>query len=351
MKRSLLLSAVTLATLLSGCTAEQVAAPEQAKPRPVKLLTVAASGQQLAQSYPATVSAAESAALTFQIGGIIDELLVKEGQQVQQGQVIARLNSEDLDSALISAEAQYRNAQSNFDRGQKLAVSGTISASQMDELSSNRNVTLANYQKAQKAVKDAVLVAPFSGVIANLPVERLDNINAGELVASVLATDLMKVTINVPAATIAGAKNDRQWRSYLVLSSLPQVQFPAQFNSAQLEADPISQTYAVHFYIQVGEQHLVLPGMNGKLFVERTVADVAPNRFTLPLTAILSDGQNQYVWVFDASSQTLSKRVVTLAADSAEMATVISGLQAGEQVVAAGGSFLAEGLAVRPWQR
>ena len=68
----------------------------------------------------------------------------------------------------------------------------------------------------------------------------------------------------------------------------------------------------------------------------------------MPLNAILAEGDARDVWLVD-DAMTLRKTAVTLGADLDESVTVTSGLSGGETIVAAGVSFLHEGMTVREW--
>ncbi|WP_298440325.1 efflux RND transporter periplasmic adaptor subunit [uncultured Ferrimonas sp.] len=351
MKKTLLLLSVTAALGLAGCDNGSQAPQAQVKPRPAKLFTVEDARTAQMQSFPAVVAAAESANLAFQVSGLIQTITVDEGEEVKQGDLLAQLDDTDFKSNLVSAEAQYRNAESSYQRAVKLKQTNAISQSDLEELTSNRDVTRSQFETAQKALNDTSLRAPYDGVIAKLPVSQLDNISAGTLVATVFAADLMEVSINVPAALMARSNDASGLSAYVVLPSAPQVQIPANFNSVVLEADAASQTYEVTFHFQAPEGQVVLPGMNAQLHVSRSLAEGESQPFSVPLPAVLAEADKHFVWLYDQQQHTISKRYVEIAPSVGDSIDVISGVEAGDMIVAAGGDFLSAGIQIRPWQR
>ena len=80
------------------------------------------------------------------------------------------------------------------------------------------------------------------------------------------------------------------------------------------------------------------------------VSDLVSQGIAVPLTAILSEGGQAYVWVVDPDSYEISKQRVTIGSEGGENVTIIDGLQGGETVIEAGVTFFNDGMTVRPWQ-
>jgi multidrug efflux pump subunit AcrA (membrane-fusion protein) len=75
------------------------------------------------------------------------------------------------------------------------------------------------------------------------------------------------------------------------------------------------------------------------------------NNLSVPLTAIAIDGEQKYVWLVDKDSMRVSRRDIMIEAGVGVNLNVISGLQSGEMIVAAGVSSLSEGMKVRSWSK
>jgi multidrug efflux system membrane fusion protein len=108
-----LLLASTLA-LVAGCEKEPPPQPEVV--RPVKMLTIEGAGAVSQREYPATVKATQQADMGFEVPGRVIEFLVNEGQIVETGELLARLDDRDYQAELEKAQANQRKALADLNR-------------------------------------------------------------------------------------------------------------------------------------------------------------------------------------------------------------------------------------------
>ena len=146
MKRSnLLIPAIALLALATqaACDSFDSEAAEPPLPRPVKLVVVEGSTEDSSRSYPATIEAADRTELSFQVGGLIQELPVVEGDEVKEGTLIAQLDQRDYQNQVASAKAQFDNAEDEYQRALRLADTNAISQSQLEQRKSQRDIAEA----------------------------------------------------------------------------------------------------------------------------------------------------------------------------------------------------------------
>ena len=335
--------------MLMACSSEP-AEEKAAAVRPVKLLTISYGGDESIVSYPAVIDASQSSDLSFQVDGKIAELNVKEAQLVSQGDIIAKLNAEDFDSKLASAKAQYEVADEEFLRAERLLKEDAIARNVVEQRKSARDVALAAYDSAQKALNDTVIVAPFSGAIAQIPVEAMQRVKAGELVVQLINFSAMDAKFNLPARFISKGKDPEDRNGYVILDALPDRRFAAEFKEARLIADATSQTYAITltFVPPVGE--LILPGMSATVEISTANKSSSQNsKINVPLNAFVSEADERIVWVVDNDTMAVSRRVVEVGEGIGETLLVTSGLSSGEVIVIAGADYLSAGMIVRAW--
>ena len=346
--RSLRIPAVALAILLASCGPPEDDFAREPIARPVKLIAVGTRAAAEYRTYPAVIEASRSSALSFQVGGLIEDLPVAAPRRVELGAVIARLDERDFRSNLASAKAQFDAAEDEYSRAARLVETGAIARSAVAQLKSQRDVAKARLDSAEKALADTVLRAPFSGVIATVSAERLQNVNAGEPIATLIDRSELAASVDVPARVVAETPRTERPTAFVTLDAAPGRRFAATFEEASLVADAASQTYAVSFVFEPPEDVLVLPGMSATVELAAAPTDSeAP--VVLPMASLFGDGERQYVWVVDEETMTVARREVTLEPGIGDTAIVASGLEAGETVVGAGASHLAEGAAVRRW--
>ena len=347
-----------LATMLSvslltvaACGSDTEVEVREPLVRPVKLLTLEAASDLQTSRYPAVVSAGRFSELSFQVSGLIEEIAVVDAQTVSAGDLIARLDQRDFQSTVVSARSQFQNAEEEYQRAVRLAAEDAIARSVLEQRESQRDVARAQLDTAEKALQDTLLQAPFKGVVAQVPVRERESISAGQLVAALMDTDTLEVTVDLPARVIAESLEVEDRGSFVLLEAAPDTRITATFKEANLLADTASQTYGVTFTFEPPENLVILPGMNAtvELSSARISEAGAVDRKSVPISAIVSDGTSTYVWLVDQDTMTVSRRDVTIADGVGEYAIVTEGLAAGDTIATAGASFLAEGMQVRPW--
>jgi RND family efflux transporter MFP subunit len=343
--------------LLTSCGNKDGDEVREPAVRPVKLITISGASDLQTARYPAVLDAAQTADLSFQVGGLIADLAVTDSQKVQAGDVIASLDQRDFQSQVTSARAQFENAEEEYQRAVRLSQADAIARSVLEQRKSQRDVAKSQLDTAEKALADTVIRAPFTGVIAQTPASARQTISAGQIVATLIGTEnlagagIAEATVNVPASVIARSQEAGNRSAFVLLDAAPDTRIEATFKSASLLADSTTQTYAVTFTFDPPGKLVVLPGMHATLELSeaRRTSDSQLQRVSVPLSAILSDGTARYVWIVDQASMTVSKREVTISDGIGESAVVTEGLALGETIATAGASYLAEGMQVRPW--
>lgn len=338
------------ALALSSCgVAVEEAVEEPAKP--AKLLTLAQASTQQSNSLPAVVRSVRSTDLAFQVGGQIVEWNAIDGSEFQRGQVIARLDARSFEAAVAQAEAQYINADSEYQRAVRLLEEDAISRSVVESRDAQRQVAKANLDTARKNLSDTILRAPFTGFVGVTNVEQFQNV-APQQPVLVLQSRAVEAVVNVPASFVLNSNRVRYFNTFVELDAAPERRFAATFREATGQADSSTQTFEGHFRFNAPADLVVLTGMTATLYFETELIAVPEERrgVAVPLAAILAEGDQRYVWVVKGRERVLERRDVALGEGVGSTLRVIDGLAAGETIVAAGGAYLNAGDKVRPWQ-
>lgn len=342
---------VMAAIVLASCggQSEEASAPPV---RPIKLITVEDYTDQFSASFPAVFEAAQSTQLTFQVGGLLQELPVVEGQPIAEGTLIAKLDQRDFQNNLNSVKAQFDNAESEYQRARRLAAENAISQSILEQRLSQRDIAKAQYDTAQKSLDDTELFAPYDGQIAEVFVENFQNVSPQQAIVAFQSTGDVEAVINLPARLVAYVPQLVPIDPTVTLDVAPEFQFPATFKEITGQADPTTQTYRASFTFEPPENFLILPGMTGTVSSTfQYTGDRFDGGVSVPLGSIIAEGEDKYVWVVDEQTMTVSKREVTISEERiGATVTVMTGLESGEVIAGAGASYLQEGMAVRAWE-
>lgn len=321
-------------------------------PRPVKMIDIVARDPVSTVSLPTIVEPSVSVNLTMQIGGIIEELAVHEGQTVKKGDLIAQIDTVTLQNSLDQAQSQLDSAETEYQRAVKLVASQAISQATVDQRKSKRDLSQLALAAAQTQLTDATLVSPFDGIIAQVPVRQYQTVSQQDLVAILQADTEFDASVNIPAQSIANSANFEMEGISVVLDVDPLKPIAAKFKSISTQPDPASQTYAVKFSFAPPEGLTILSGMTGELqaTVRQTGEAAKALQIQVPVWTILFDGTDTFVWIVDLDTMTVSKSQVTLGDAIGEMLPVIDGLKVGDTIVGAGASYLFEGMTVRRFE-
>ncbi|MDP2565253.1 efflux RND transporter periplasmic adaptor subunit [Pseudoalteromonas marina] len=320
--------------------------------KPAKLLTIKESNLEQFLRYPATVKPQKSSDLSFEVSGIVKEVLVTESQRVNAGDVIAILDSRDIKESYNAALSQFNIADKEYQRMLKLMGTNAIAKNELDKRRSDKEVAETKLKTAKKALEDTTLKAPFSCLIAELNLKEKQVVQAGSTAVSIIADGLMEATINLPASVIATAKpqSASNTAAFVTFVFDPSNKLPAVFQEANLNADATSQTYQVKFAFKSPENLNILPGMNATVWFKDPTSTLNDKGLVqVPLSAIGIENEKTYVWKVTPDTGTVSKQIVTLEKSATENAIIKEGLVSGDVIVTAGIASLYEGIQVHAW--
>ena len=346
-KKHVILMTSVLA-VLNGCGKQEV--PQQVEViRPAKLIEVVASSNIKHFNFPAVVEALSSKDLTFQVSGQIEKLYVREGEDVKQGDVIATLVQRSFKNDLQTAQTQYDVAALDFGRAERLIKEDAIAQNVYDQRLTQLNVATAQLDTAKKAMEDTVLLSPFDGVVAVKHTEELDTVSPSQPIFTLQTEGAAEALVKIPAGLVSVSKQIEPIETHVVLESASQYEIKAEFVAATGQADERSQTFDVRFGFTPPDELRILPGMTGVVKSTLRLNSDAKNegQISIPLSAIVSDSDGQFVWKVDMQSMTVTRQDIKVGAGVGEALAIDSGLEVGDTIVGAGASYLNEGMKIR----
>lgn len=348
-KRSVLLFIAAIS--LTACGSEPE--PEASRVvRPVKTFTVVPSTGFQTLRLPAVIGATDSSLLAFQVSGELLELPIEGGAEVREGDVLAALDPRAFRNSVASAQATYDNANTEFRRAERLLSENAIARSVYEQRRADLDIAQANLDSAQKNLDDAVLVAPFDGVVAQLFVESFESVTAQQRILTIQGSNSVDAIIQVPASFVINAERIEPIDTIVYLDAAPDLAFPAELAETTAIADSSSQTFEARFRFEPPEDLLVLPGMTGVVEGRfRFIEEELNEQLTVPVAAIIAEAGQPYVWIIEPETSTVTRRDIVVGQGVGEQVEVVTGLEAGDTIVAAGGQYLFEGAEVRRYER
>ena len=335
---------------LNGCGQRGEDLPEVGI-RPVKLIQVESAEDVRTLVLPAVIEAAASSDLSFQVGGFLMSVAVREGETVKRGSVVARLEPRDFKNSLAQAQAQFNQAEAEYERSKRLIATHSIARSVHVQRETDLRVAEATLDSAKKALDDSVLVAPFDGVVSRIVTDPDQNVTPRQAIVTLHSRGKEKAVVEMPATVAARSRQIAPINAFIELDALGGEKIPAAFLSTETQADPVTQTFKVSFMFQPPKDGLVLPGMSGTLHLKMKLAlDGTTETIKVPLEAILSSGGVQYVWLVDTETMTVTKQPVVVDEWVGDAVRIASGIKPGDNIVGAGAAYLHEGMQIRRFE-
>lgn len=342
---------VSLSVLILGACAK---APEpEAPPRAVLVREVGRSavGQQAVLT--GEVRARHEADLAFRVGGKVLERRVDLGASVRKGQVLARLDPQDVELAATSARAAVASAESDvalarveFERARDLRAKNFVSASVLDARTTalkgaEARLAQARAQSSVAANQSAYasLLADGDGVVTAVLAEPGQVVAAGQAVLRVAQQGEREVLVYLPEGrhrqvAVGATVEVRPWAD-------SERRYPGRVREVAAAADATTRTYATRVSVTGADAALPLGATAVVLF-----AGESPGQVLLPLPAVTRQGAVSSVWVVDAQG-VVFPRPVEVVAFREDGVVVTAGLQAQDRVVVAGVHTLVAGKKVR----
>jgi RND family efflux transporter MFP subunit len=344
---------------LYGCSGKEPAAPQPVT-RPVKIFVVEGGEKDAARTFPGKVDASQRAELAFRVSGQLQELLVKEGDMVEEGQVLARLDPADFKLVLEDRQARYDNTERNFRRARELVADGNISRIDFDRMEAEFRSATAALSQAKKDLEYTVLTSPFRGRIAQRAVENFEEVQAKQTVIWLQNSEQLDVVINLPESVVRSLRREAKPETlegtgqpkpkviaFAQFEGRDQQRFELKPKEVATKADAQTQTFRATFTMPAPANFTVLPGMTATVTLDLSQLVATERVRWVPARAVQADsGLDPRVWVLDPATMTVSARTVSIGRMSGSMIEIFDGLSGGEEIVAVGAPYLAEGMRV-----
>ena len=355
---SLLAFAVFILVLNSACSKKQEVKQVE-EIRPVKTIIVKVPDAGGIRNFPGRIDANRKAELAFRVSGKVQSLLVKEGEQVAKGDVIAKLDPTDFQITVNDKQALYTRASNDYNRGKKLIKEGHISKMDYDKLESNFLSAKAELNLAEQQLDYTELKAPFDGTVARRHIQNFEEIQAKQEIITLNDNEILEVKFDLPENLIlrirrvegiddiehSKAKHDIP--VVAMFQSQQDKEYSLSFKEMSTKADASTQTFSMTYTMPKPQSIIILPGMTTMVKVDLSKFIDIDNVFYLPVSAVVADVALQgTVWVVDEKTMQVAPLAVKVGTMRGNSIQIKEGLEAGQRVVTAGVPFLYKGLKV-----
>jgi RND family efflux transporter MFP subunit len=345
---------LALATLLLLAACEPSAEPTAPEARPVRVVTIEERAAGDMVSLTGTVQAQMEVNLAFRIDGRMTERLVNVGDQIEPGQVVARLDPQNEENGLRAARAdlagargQLVEAQNNYGRQSTLLADGWTTRVRYDEArqtletaQSRADAAQAQLYIAENLVGYTELIADSAGVVTAVGAEPGEVVQAGRMIVQVARQDGRDAVFDVPARVKDLAPADPEIE--VVLTTDPAVSAIGRVREVAPRADAVTGT----FEVKVGLADPPAAMRLGSTVTGRMQVGGAGG-IEVPASALTTADGQAAVWLVDPASDTVALHNIEVLRHDPSRVLVAQGLETGDVVVTAGVQALRPGQKVR----
>lgn len=314
--------------LLAACSGQKPEEKKEETAVPVEVARVTVGAIDAAYRGTATLEAEDEAVVMAKTAGVIEQILVEEGQRVRAGQVLARLETERLKLEAARARAEADKAQENFDRNTRIYEKHLISKDLYDQSRFSRDAARAAYDLARLTLRESEIRAPFNGVVSARYIKLGNAITPNTAAFRVTQMDTLHAHIYVPERDIH--KLAPKQAAALTLDAWPDQSFRGAILRVNPVVDASTGTVKVTVAMAPGQPELK-PGMFGRVEILYDRRDAA---VLVPKDAVITEDAAQTVFVV-ANGKARRQPIKVGYADGAHY-EVLEGLQSGDEVVTTG---------------
>jgi RND family efflux transporter MFP subunit len=329
------------AVVLQACTdskGERKAIPNASEPVPVKVMSLEKSTSLTDIKASGQLTTDDETTLSFKSGGVIGAVLVKEGESVKKGQLLATLDLTELNAQVAQARFSYEKAQRDLQRVTNLYRDSVATLEQLQNVQTGLDIAKQQLEAVTFNRTFAEIHAPANGFVLR------KFVNAGQVVSTgnpVLVTNgaakgdwILKVGVS-----------DKQWaavkngdKTSVQIDAFPEKTFKGTVLRRSETSDP--QTGAFTLELKVENDGVKLAaGMFGSAVIH---SGVSVTSWSVPYEAVLdANGNEGFVFVTD-DSRTARKQPVTIASFDGRTIRISAGLENASALIIAGSAYLAD---------
>jgi len=349
-----LVTAVALASLLSGCKKEEAAPPQQAPQ--VGVVTLKTQPFTLTSELPGRTTAFRIAEVRPQVNGIILKRLFKEGGDVKEGQQLYQIDPSVYEATLKSAQANLQSTKSISDRYKQLVDEQAVSRQEYDTAVANRLQSEATLQSAQINLRYTKVLAPLTGRVGRSSVTEGALVSNGQATAMAVIQQLDPIYVDVTQSSVELLELRRELESgrlqkagdnsakvKLTLEDGSQYQQDGKLEFSEVSVDETTGSVTLRAVFP-NPNHTLLPGM----FVHAQLqAGINAAAILAPQQGVTRDLKGTPTALVVGSDNKVELRQLKASRTVGSQWLVEDGLKAGDRLITEGLQFVKPGIEVK----
>ena len=285
-----------------------------------------------------TITSDAEAPVLARVSGEVVEILVEEGDRVEEGQILARLDGDRLRLQMIEAKANLEKTRQAYERYMRLHERGLVSAATFEGLKFDLDALQASYELKRLNYNYTKIRAPISGIVSSRDIKLGQHIMAGSPAFKITNTTVLVAYLHIPQTELSkiSAGNSVTLR----VDAMPEFVFTAKIARISPTIDSRNGTFRATAIIENQDEYIA-PGMFGRFDI---AYEKHASALVIPAAALIEEDSEIVVYVVEGG--VASRRAVEVGIESGGMVEILGGLSADEPVVVTGQAGLRDGAKV-----
>jgi membrane fusion protein (multidrug efflux system) len=286
-----------------------------------------------------TVQAREAITVVSEIDGIVVSLPFREGDPIEMGALIAKIDDAELAADLARAEAQRDQRKSSYDRVQKVVEQRAGAPQDLDDAGAALKVAEADVAYARARLAKTRIVAPFSGMVGSREVSPGAYVRSGERITDLAQVSELEIVFGVPERYAGRLTRGATVR--VSTTAYPGYALEGSIDVVDPTLDSATRNVRVIARVQNPESKF-RPGMSANV---TAVFSARASALTIPSEAVFAEGDQFLAYVVQPDS-TVARAPLKIGTRLAQSVEIVEGLNEGDLVVRAGHQKLYPGAKV-----
>jgi membrane fusion protein (multidrug efflux system) len=311
---------------------------------PVRATRVSRADVTRSISATTTLSPRTSVRLVAEVSGTVRDWKVEEGDAVEEGDVLARIEVPELDVQIREARLNLTRIEREVESIRPLHEDGYISEQAWQDALSQQDAARAALDRLQEQSGRQRVISPLDGTVIERAIERGETVSAGALLYQVADLGELVALISIPERDLA--QIDEGMTAELTIPAAGDDEFTGTIDRIAPTIDETTGTISVRIDVEGEQEASLRPGM---FTTVRIATETRRDVLTVPARAIIEEGDQRSVFVVRDSdgALTVERVFIELGLREQDRQQVLSGLEEDDRVVTVGQSRLRDGARIR----
>ncbi len=334
------LATVLLSASITGCGVGVASTPANqnetiSAPLPVRVVSPEVTEIFATYRTTSTIQSDRDAPIAARVQGEVVELFVEEGDWVEKGQLLARLDGDRLRIQMNQAKANFEKTTREYDRYINLHERGPVSTASFDGMKSDLDALDASYKLGKLNYGYTFVRASISGVVSARDIKIGQHVNVGDTTFRITDPSELIAYLQIPQNELA--KFSIGHTTSLYVDSMPEHKFEGRIERISPTIDVRNGTFRATALVD-NHEALLAPGMFGRFEI---AIEKHSDALVIPTAAVIEEDNVSVVYIVEDGAA--RQKVITTGIEENGQIEILSGLSGNEEIIMTGQSGLRDG--------